>query len=295
MAIADALRLLLLSAIWGGSFLLMRIAAPILGVAYVAEGRVLSASLFLFLLALFRKRLGGLLCNWRYLLVMGFFNVALPFSLFAYAAAVLSTSQLSVLNATAPIWAYAIGLTLGIETFDIKRLCGMVTALCGVVLLFWGLLVATPDQFLLPVISSLCAAFSYGIATNYAKAKATLAPFETAHGSLWAASLLLVPMLFLWPARQMPTAESLLAVAGLGVVCTGVAFPLYYRLIRDIGASSALTVTFLNPVFATLWGALYLAEAVVPRHMFGMAVILVGTALSTGFRVGNLRKRRKPA
>jgi len=75
----------------------------------------------------------------------------------------------------------------------------------------------------------------------------------------------------------------------------GIAFPLYYRLIQDIGASSALTVTFLNPVFATLWGALYLAEAVTPRHMFGMAVILAGTALATGFRAGQLFKRRKPA
>ncbi|OAI22764.1 DMT family transporter [Methylomonas koyamae] len=295
MAIADVLRLLLLSAIWGGSFLLMRIAAPILGLAYVAEGRVLSASLFLFVLALFRKRLGGLLRNWRYLLTMGFFNVALPFSLFAYAAATLSTSQLSVLNATAPIWAYAIGLALGLERLDFKRLCGMVTAFCGVVLLFWGLLAASPDQFLLPVIGSLSAAFSYGIATNYAKANARLAPFETAHGSLWTASLLLLPMLFLWPVKQVPTAESLIAVVGLGIVCTGVAFPLYYRLIRDIGASSALTVTFLNPVFATLWGALYLAEAVTPLQLLGMVVILAGTALATGFRVGDLVRRRKSA
>ncbi len=295
MAIADVLRLLLLSAIWGGSFLLMRISVPILGLAHVAEGRVLSASLFLFVLALCRKRLGGLLRHWRYLLVMGFFNVALPFSLFASAAATLSTSQLSVLNATAPIWAYAIGLTLGIEKLDLNRLCGMVTAFGGVVLLFWGVLVVSPDQFLLPVISSLCAAFSYGIATNYAKANARLAPFETAHGSLWAASLLLVPMLFLSPVKQVPTLEPLIAVAGLGVVCTGIAFPLYYRLIQDIGASSALTVTFLNPVFATLWGGLYLAEAVTPRHMLGMAVILAGTALATGFHAGQLFKRRKPA
>ncbi|WP_197488397.1 DMT family transporter [Methylomonas koyamae] len=148
---------------------------------------------------------------------------------------------------------------------------------------------------MLPVIGSLSAAFSYGIATNYAKANARLAAFETAHGSLWAASLLLLPMLFLWPVKQVPTAESLIAVVGLGIVCTGVAFPLYYRLIRDIGASSALTVTFLNPVFATLWGALYLAEAVTPQQLLGMVVILAGTALATGFRVGDLVRRPKPA
>ncbi|WP_445372800.1 DMT family transporter [Methylomonas sp. HW2-6] len=294
MTLADALRLLLLAAIWGGSFLLMRISAPILGLAYVAEGRVFSAALFLSVLAVFGKRLGGLWRNWRYLLVMGFFNVALPFSLFAYAAATLSTSQLSVLNATAPIWAYAIGLTLGIEKLAWKRICGMFMALSGVALLFWGLLAVSPGQFLLPVISSLAAAFSYGIATNYAKARARLAPFDTAHGSLWAAALLLLPMVFLWPLKQLPTVESIMAVAGLGIVCTGIAFPLYYRLIRDIGASSALTVTFLNPMFATLWGALYLAETVTPRHILGMAVILVGTALSTGFQARSLLKRRVP-
>ena len=99
---SDIIRLLSLAAIWGGSFLLMRIASPVLGSAYLAEGRVLLSAIFLYCLALHLKRNKNLLEHWKHYLIMGFFNSAFPFVLFGFAALNLSTSQLSILNSTAP-------------------------------------------------------------------------------------------------------------------------------------------------------------------------------------------------
>ena len=283
MTSADVFRLVLLSAIWGGSFMLMRIASPVFGPAIVAEGRLISAAIFLFVLAKLLKRSDQLLSRWRYLLTMGFFGSALPFILIGTAALSLSTAQLSVLNATASIWAYLIGLMLRDETFSLRRLVGFALGISGVAVMFGDALFSQTEAIVIPLLCALGGAFSYGIATNYTRRAEKVEPFVNAHGSMWAASLLVIPSLWFIPAKAPATVEAVSAVILLGIICSGVAYLLYFRLLRDIGAPSTLTVTFLIPLFGTLWGALFLGEAIGLQTVLGMSVILLGTGLSTGF------------
>lgn len=264
--------------------MLMRIASPVFGPAIVAEGRLISAAIFLFILARLLKRSDQLLSHWRYLLTMGFFGSALPFILIGTAALSLSTAQLSVLNATASIWAYLIGLMLGDETFSLRRFLGFALGISGVGVMFGDALFVQTNAIAIPLLCALGGAFSYGIATNYTRRAKKVEPFVNAHGSMWAASLLVVPSLFFIPAKAPATVEAISAVILLGIICSGVAYLLYFRLLRDIGAPSTLTVTFLIPLFGTLWGALFLGEAIGPQTVMGMSIILLGTGLSTGLR-----------
>ena len=283
MTTANFLRLLLLAAIWGGSFLFMRIGAPVLGPAVLVEYRVLFAALFLAAVGLvLRKRL-ELRANWRHYLMLGFFNSALPFLLFAYSARTLTASVLSVLNATAPMWGALIGALWARQAITLRSAIGLVLGTAGV-----ALLVGFDDVSRLPgaglaLAAALAAALCYSIASLYAKTAKTVEPFANAHGTMWAAALFVLPVLPFFPSPAPPTPGVWAAVLALGVVCSGIAYLIYFRLIVDIGPTSALTVTFLNPLFGILWGALFLGEAVGWHTLAGAAIVLVGTALVTGF------------
>ena len=268
----------------------MRVASPVLGSAYLAEGRVLLAAIFLYFLALYLKKNRNLLEHWKHYLIMGFFNSALPFMLFGFAALNLSTSQLSILNATAPIWAFVIGLIVGGEKFKIKRGFGLLLGMIGVGVLFGTSSRSVDADSFQSIALGLGAAFSYGVASNYAKKSKGVEPFDNAHGSMWASAILLIPALFFIPIRSEPTPLVLGAVLAIGIVCSGIAYLLYFRLIKDVGAASALTVTFLIPVFGTLWGILFLGEQLKLNAAIGMAIIILGTAMVAEF---NFRKAFK--
>ena len=283
MTLPSLIRLLALSAIWGASFLFMRMGAPVLGPTLLIGCRVFFAAGFLAIVgALLRKPLEARR-NAGHFLVLGLFNSALPFLLFAFAARTLSASLLSILNATAPIWGAVIGAAWTRTALAGRSLLGLALGVGGVALLVGfdpsTLRAGAP----LAIALALAASFSYGIATNYAKSEKKVEPFANAHGSMWAATLLIAPALPFAPAAAMPSPTVALAVLALGVVCSGIAYLLYFRLIADVGAASALTVTFLVPVFGVLWGHLALDEPLGWNTLVGALVVIVGTALVTGF------------
>jgi drug/metabolite transporter (DMT)-like permease len=283
MNTANLLRLVLLAAIWGGSFLFMRISAPVLGPALLIEYRVLFAALFLALIGWFLKKKLHLRAHWKHFLILGFFNSALPFVLFAFAARTLSASVLSVLNATAPMWGALLGALWSRQRIGMRTALGLAFGTAGVALLVGFDRVAAQPGAGVAIAAALIAAFSYSIASLYAKSAQSVEPFANAHGSMWASALLVLPALPLFPASGQPTIGIMGAVLALGVLCSGIAYLLYFRLIADVGTTSALTVTFLNPVFGILWGALFLGEVVGWYTVAGSAIVLVGTALVTGF------------
>ena len=295
MTPASLARLLLLSAIWGASFLFIRIGSPALGPAALMAARVLLAALFLAAVARLLRREMSWRARWRHYLIIGLFNSALPFLLFGYAALTLSAAMLSILNATSPLWGALITAAWQRAPLGGRTLAGLALGVGGV-----GLLVGFDRIALQPgagfaIAASLAAALCYAVASNYAKSARTVEPFANAHGSMWAASLLIAPVLLALPPPAPPTAGIVAVVAALGVVCSGVAYLLYFRLIDDIGAAPALTVTFLIPLFGTLFGWLFLAERVGWHTLAGGAVVIAGTALVTGFSPRMLALRKGAA
>jgi drug/metabolite transporter (DMT)-like permease len=293
---ANLIRLIALAAIWGGSFLFMRIGVPVLGPAVLILYRVGLAALFLAFVALWMKQGLDLRRHWKHYLILGLFNSALPFLLFAFSAQTLSASMLSVINATAPIWGALIGAAWLRQALSARTVLGLVLGLAGVALLVGFDRITGRPGAALAIVAALLAAFCYGIASVYAKLAQAVEPLANAHGSMWAAALLVVPALAWFPAPGSPTLGVMGAVLALGVVCSGVAYLLYFRLVKEVGATSALTVTFLIPVFGILWGSLFLAEVVGWYTIAGSATVIVGTALVTGYRpsLGWVRKTTLP-
>jgi len=283
MNTANLIQLFVLAAIWGCSFLFMRIASPVLGPAVLIEYRLAFAGAFLLLVSLALRKKLHVRANWGHYLVLGFLNSALPFFLFAYAARTLSASMLSVLNATAPLWGALLGAIWTRTGVKLRTAAGLVLGTAGVALLVGFDHVSTRPGAGVAVAAALIAAFCYGIASIYAKTAKKVEPFSNAHGSMWAAAILIIPLLPFFPSPGVPTAHIWAATLALGIACSGLAYILYFKLIADVGATSALSVTFLTPVFGILWGALFLDEVVGWYTVAGSAIVLLGTALVTGF------------
>jgi drug/metabolite transporter (DMT)-like permease len=248
------------------------------------EYRLVFAALFLAAIAVVTRKALSLREHWKHYLILGFFNSALPFLLFAYAAKTLSASVLSVLNATAPIWGAIISAVWQRQMVSAKVMLGLVLGTVGVALLVGFDHVSSREGAGIAIAAALFAAFNYGIASTYAKSAKAVEPFANAHGSMWAAALLVTPALAVFPQPGEPTVGIMASALALGVLCSGVAYLLYYRLIRDVGPTSALTVTFLNPLFGILWGTLFLHEIVGWYTVIGAAIVITGTALVTGYK-----------
>lgn len=294
MNTANMLRLVLLAAIWGSSFLFMRIAAPVLGPAVLIEYRVGFAAVFLAIVGVILKKRLDVRANWKHYLVLGLLNSALPFLLFAFAARTLSASVLSVLNATAPMWGALIGALWSRQAISGRSALGLILGTGGVALLVGFDQVASREGAGIAIAAALVAAVSYSIASAYAKTAKSVEPFANAHGSMWAATLLVIPVLPFFPAPAEPTIGIMGAALALGVLCSGIAYILYFKLIQDVGPTSALTVTFLNPLFGILWGSLFLGEVVGWHTILGAAIVITGTALVTGFRPAFLTRALAP-
>ena len=288
-----------LAAIWGASFLFIRVAAPEFGPMPLMLMRCLIGAAILFPLALSRHRMHGLAAQvgpaWGRLFVAGLLNSAIPFVMFGFAGLYLSAGFASILNATTPIFGAVVGyLWLGDRLTPI-RAAGLVIGLAGVALISWQRVdIAEGSMGLLAVLACLVATFTYGIAGNFAKTRLTqIDPLVLAAGSQVGALIALVPGgIAFWPA-QWPTAAAWASAFALGSLCTGIAYVLFFRLIGRLSASAALSVTFLIPVFGVLWGWLFLAEQVDLWMLLGGAVVVLGTALATGM-IGLPRPGRQP-
>ncbi|MFC5299900.1 DMT family transporter [Azospira restricta] len=284
MTHANLCRLLALAAIWGASFLFMRVGAPAVGPAALIFLRVALAALFLVAVAAALTKPLQLARNWRHYLVLGLFNSALPFLLFAHAALTVSASLLSILNATAPIWGALLGAVVTRTRLSAKAAAGLLLGIAGVAVLAGVEAAALPAGGGRAIAAALGAALCYGIATTYARSTTAVDAFANAHGSMWAATVWVLPALWLAPLpTALPEAPVVAAIVALGIVCSGVAYLLYFRLIAEIGAMPTLTVTFLIPAFGVLWGHLFLGEAVGWHTLAGAVLVLAGTALATGF------------
>lgn len=286
----DIAELLLLAALWGASFLFMRIGAPEFGAVPLVFVRLLAAGLVLLPVLAWAGQGEVLRRHWRPIAVVGLLNSAFPFVLFCLAALVLGAALMSVFNATAPIWGALVAWAWLGEKPTRWRALGLAIGIAGVVGLAWGKADFKPgDHGVSPALGiAFCigATLLYGIAANYSRKKlAGVAPMAQATGSqLSGAVVLALPAAALWPAHA-PGPAAWGAALGLALACSALAYVLYFRLIAHVGAANAMSVTFLIPAFAMLWGWLFLGEVPTPAMLAGCAVILLGTALATGMLV----------
>ncbi len=285
MPLTTAFEFVLLAAIWGGSFLLMKMGASEFGPFATAFLRVLLASLFLLPLLVWRGQLGALRAKWGRILAVGALNSGIPFALFGFAVLHINTGLTSILNATTPLWGAVVAWLWLRDRPTPVRILGLVIGFAGVAALAWDKATfkagaAAPG---LAVIATLAATLCYGIAASFTKKYMVgIPPLASATGSQIGATVFLcIPAATHLPA-QAPSMSAWLAIVILAVICTAVAYVLYFRIIGSAGPARAVAVTFLIPVFGVAYGWLFLREAVTGAMLVCGAVIVLGTALSTG-------------
>ncbi|MCI0517675.1 MAG: DMT family transporter [Woeseiaceae bacterium] len=282
----DLIELFLLGAIWGASFLFMRVATPEFGPFALVELRVAIAALFLLAILLWRGGVRNLLPLVLPLTLLGITSSALPFVLFAYATLSLSAGTAAVLNATAPLFGALVGYVWLRDKLRPLQCAGLALGFAGVVLLVWDRTSVNVEGAVVAAAACLVATLSYGVAANFTKKKLAGSPaLANATGSqITAALLLLLPLAVLYWPEDIPSAASWYSAAALGVLCTGIAFALYFRLIARIGPAKAITVTYLVPVFGMVWGLMFLHEPISAGMVAACLVVFLGVALATGKR-----------
>ncbi|WP_040309206.1 DMT family transporter [Asticcacaulis biprosthecium] len=293
MSFVNLSKLIVLAAIWGSSFLFMRVAAHEVAPPFLIALRVGLGALLLVAVALWQRKALDIRAHWKHFLILGLLNTAVPFTLFAFAAQTLPASLMSILNATAPIFGTVISVVWLRTAMTWKSGLGLVLGIAGVAILV-GLDTATVSPgILLAVGAGLAAGFLYGLASVYAKQAKSVDGFSNAHGSLWAACLFMFPVAPFYAPAVAVSVPVIWSIVAVGILCSGIAYLLYFNLIDQIGAAPTLSVGFLIPVFGVLWGALILHEPIGLQTVLGGAVVLVGTALITGFNPLAMI-RRKP-
>lgn len=281
----DLASLLLLGALWGGSFLFMRMAADPFGVMALAGMRAIVAALCFVPLMASRTQLAEWRAHWRPIVVAGITNSALPFVLFALAARHLPAGLSSIFDAITPLLVAASGwLWLG-EKLDFWRTSGLIVGFAGVLWLIGGNTGSgTVDAgSLWAMAACVGATVCYAFSVHYSRYRLRhVSPMTSAGGSQIVAAIVLAPTtLWAWPA-QNPSMPAWLATIALGVACTAFAMLLFFRLIAHAGTSRTMTVLYLIPVFGVLWGWLFLKEIVTANMVIACVVILLGVALTTG-------------
>ena len=294
MKVRDLIELVALAALWGASFLFMRLGAADFGPVVLSALRVGIAALALLPLLLWHGQATALRANWHAIAIVGVVNSAFPFVLFSVAALAINAGLSAIFNATAPLWGALIAWAWLGDRLSRLRVAGLAIGFAGVVWLAWDKASIKPGEHgvsaMVAIAACLAATLCYGFGANYAKRKLDqVPPLAVATGSqLSASAALALPALWLWPAAA-PSSTAWASVVGLALLCTALAYLLYFRLIARLGAARAITVTYLIPVFGLIWGAVFLGEQLSPAMVFGCAVILLGTALTTGVVKGHVR------
>jgi drug/metabolite transporter (DMT)-like permease len=278
--------LVLLGALWGASFLFIRVAVPELGPFALVEVRVALAALALTTLVLARGRSLKLRPWWRQFLILGFVSVAVPFTLISAAEVYLTASLAAILNSTTVFFtAIVAALWLG-DPLTARKFLGIVLGISGVgILVGWDPLPLT-GMVVLSVFAVLGASVAYGIGGVYAKKTFSgLPPASMAVGQLSAATLIMLPLSAARPPVASPSTLAVICVLALALLSTAVAYLLFFYLLENAGPTSTSTVTLIVPVFGLLFGVILLDEPVGIGTLVGLVIVLLSVALVTGPRL----------
>lgn len=276
----NILLLVLLSAIWGGSFIFMRVLAPVFGAVGTANIRLFVGAIFLLIVFKFTGFKIQWRRDWRFLLVVGAINSAIPFSLFSFAALHIPASISVVINSMTPMFGALFAALILKEKLTARKALGLLTGMAGVAIISGSKALPGTTESYLAVLACLIATLCYGLAGALIKKYGQKIEAKAmAGGSQLFASFVLFPFLFAGGISGTVTPTVALTMVAFGILCSAVAYLIYYHLIKEMGPTPALSVTFLMPVFGILWGVLLLGESLYAQMVVGALVILVGVYL----------------
>nr|WP_091669009.1 DMT family transporter [Massilia sp. PDC64] len=278
---SDVACLTALAALWGASYLFMRVGAGEFGAMTLAGARAAIAAVLL--LPLLAGDWRVLRRHWKPVLAVGLTNSALPFVLFALAALGINASLSAIFNAATPLYAAVIGRVWLGETIGRTRAAGLALGFCGVVWLVADNAGFKPGATGWSVPACVAATMLYAFSAHFSKRYlAAVPPLAVAGGSQLAAALVLAPAALALHPATLPSARAWGALLCLGALCTALAYVLFFRLIARVGAAKTMAVPFLVPAFGVLWGVLFLGETFTHAMAAGSALVVLGTALATG-------------
>lgn len=279
--------LVLLGALWGSSYIFIRIAVPELGPFTLMGLRVGIAAVALSLYALAAARVPRLRYRWKQLVVLGTFNAAIPFSLIATAELNLTASLAAILNSTTALSAAVVAAVWIGEPLTPKKIVGLFTGIAGVAVLVGWTPIPLTGIVLLSAGAVLVASFSYAIGGVYAKRTFEgIPPLSMAIGQQLGAATTLIPLGVISLPHRMPSSAAIFSMLAIALFCTAAAYLLYFYLIENAGPTKTLTVTFLIPAFGLIFGFLFLGEPIGPGTFVGLGIILFSVALVTGVSFG---------
>lgn len=287
MSGSDWALLILLSVIWGGSFLFNRIAVGELPPMTVAFLRVFGGAVWLYFIAkAMRLPLPTTRAAWVALAGMGLLNNVIPFSLILWSQQYIASGLAAILNATTPLFTVLLAhFFTRDERLTPGRAVGVLIGFAGVVLMIGPDLVGDLGRNVWAQIVMVCVGVLYAISGIYGRRFHAIPPVVTATGQMTSASVMLLPLVLAvdrpWT-LAMPSPRAILAVAGLGLLCTAIAYLIFFRILRRAGATNLMLVTLLIPVSAIWLGSVVLGEQLAWRHFAGMAVIALGLAAIDG-------------
>lgn len=286
MKTRDIQALFLLAALWGASFLFIRITAPALGPVVMVDLRVLLAVMVLVVYAGLTRQSIELRRKWQQFLILGAINSVVPFILIATAELTLTASLGAILNATTPLFSAITAALWGNDRFTLKKLLGLLLGLAGVTIVVGWNPLAINITVILSALAVLLGSLSYGLGSVYAKLNfKTSTPLSLAIGQQLAAGVILAPLAVVNLSQKWPSLEVVLCLLGLAFFSTAIAYLLYFKLLASAGPTNTTSVTLLVPIFGITWGAIFLGEPVGLGVGVGFGVILVSLFLVTGFKV----------
>ena len=282
VSLRDISELIFLSAIWGSSFLFLRLTSTVFGPIFLIEMRVLSGLAVLLPLVLFLGKLAEFQKHWKMIATVSLMNMAIPFCFFAFSAVYIGAGLLSIINATVPIFSACVAYVVYKERLSRNSLLGLLIGFLGVVVLMFNPGESFGPSGWLAIFSALLACLLYGTAINLTVNNLQgVSGLTITAGGLFVSSLVLLPFALWARPEVLPVGNIWWSVFALGIVCTGFGFVMFYRLIDRIGAGRAIMTTYLIPVFSILWGNIFLGESVTLIMVAGCILVLLGVGLTT--------------
>ena len=283
MTARQSVALVALAALWGASFIFIDIAVPAMGAIGMAGSRALLAAAVLAVYAAAARQAVRAGVSLPLVVLVGAINVAAPFALISAAQLTIPPSLAAIINATAPLFSALFAALWLAQRLTPRMVLGLALGLLGVALVVGLAPIDLDATTLLAVAASTGAAASYAAGGHLHKRFFSgVSPAAAAMVQQLAAGVLLAPLLLVEPVRDAPDAGQLAAIVALAVGASGIGYLIYFRLIAEVGATSAMTVTYLVPVFGVLWAALFRGDEITVGMLVGAAVVLVGIALVTG-------------